>query len=171
MSSLIVRFWPKRCPSTLKKTGPSLGWMRSAMERRTSPGRSPIAGRRSGNRDRSGGQRRLEGAAAARWAEGTSREGRENRWKQATARSGRLCPPQILRSSWRSCGPSLHSDKEPAPETARRQQAAPSPAPHAGPCTHARSRSDWTGRLPRKSALLGARELILFTHHNPLQQD
>lgn len=32
VSSLMVRFWPKRVPSTLKKTGPSLGWMRSEME-------------------------------------------------------------------------------------------------------------------------------------------
>lgn len=70
MSSLIVRFWPKRWPSTLKKTGPSLGWMRSAMERRTSPGRSPIAG----NLGRGDGQGGLEGAVVARWAEGTRRE-------------------------------------------------------------------------------------------------
>lgn len=55
MSSLIVRFWPKRWPSTLKKTGPSLGWMRSAMERRTSPGRSPIADRGAGSRGRGDG--------------------------------------------------------------------------------------------------------------------
>lgn len=30
VSSLMVRLWPKRVPSTLKKTGPSLGWIRSA---------------------------------------------------------------------------------------------------------------------------------------------
>lgn len=74
VSSLIVRFWPKRWPSTLKKTGPSLGWMRSAMERRTSPGRSPIAGRGAGSRGRGDGQCGLEGAIAVRWAEGTHRE-------------------------------------------------------------------------------------------------
>lgn len=32
VSSLMVRLWPNRVPSTLKKTGPSLGWMRSEME-------------------------------------------------------------------------------------------------------------------------------------------
>lgn len=32
VSSLMVRVWPKRVPSTLKKTGPSLGWILREME-------------------------------------------------------------------------------------------------------------------------------------------
>jgi len=62
VSSLMVRFWPKRVPSTLKKTGPSLGWIRSAMERLmiggTSsivPGCCSVSGRGVRRRSRAGG--------------------------------------------------------------------------------------------------------------------
>lgn len=43
VSSLMVRFWPKRCPSTLKYTAPSLGWMRSDTLIFTRLGMSPMA--------------------------------------------------------------------------------------------------------------------------------
>ncbi|KAF6104382.1 hypothetical protein HJG60_011326 [Phyllostomus discolor] len=43
VSSLMVWFWPKCCLSTLKKTGPSLGWMCKVMERRTRPDLFPLS--------------------------------------------------------------------------------------------------------------------------------
>lgn len=42
VSSLMVRVWPNRVPSTLKKTGPSLGWIRSATEMQMRGGTSSI---------------------------------------------------------------------------------------------------------------------------------
>lgn len=48
VSSLMVRFWPKRCPSTLKYTAPSLGWILRETLIFTRPGMSPIACRRGG---------------------------------------------------------------------------------------------------------------------------
>lgn len=46
VSSLMVRFCPKRCPSTLKYTAPSLGWILRETLIFTRPGMSPIAGGR-----------------------------------------------------------------------------------------------------------------------------
>lgn len=49
---------------------------------------------------RGDGQCGLEGAVAARWAEGTRREEEGADGCRATASSGCLRPPQILSSSW-----------------------------------------------------------------------
>ncbi|KAK2493077.1 hypothetical protein MC885_019143 [Smutsia gigantea] len=107
VSSLMVRFWPKRCPSTLKKTGPSLGWMRSAMERRTRPGRSPMAGRGPGAAAPvGGGQRGLRRSGGSAVGGEEEHEGRGGGGGEAAARnpSWRGRAPGLLRGSSRGWG-------------------------------------------------------------------
>lgn len=71
VSSLMVLVWPNRVPSTLKNTGPSLGWIRREIKMLMSSGTSSIVPGFvvSGVNRRSGGCGDAEERAGSSWTE------------------------------------------------------------------------------------------------------
>lgn len=116
VSSLMVRFWPKRCPSTLKYTAPSLGWILRATLIFTRLGMSTIARLRGLRPSRPlRGRRPAEETETARERKGRreeEEEGLPDPSQPSPSQKQQMIylffPPPLITAQHLYCGSSLH---------------------------------------------------------------